>query len=261
LSEETKMPDEDTKLGEGYGAIPQPDMRRIWLRAGVPGVVLWALALVLWAQGGLDRWALFHFDQARVAGASWLGIFLAFTGYGMTAIALLYVLYYLVQTRRPAWDAPRTLSLYVILSFAFSGVVGDLLKMVIARPRPATIFGDQILALSHATSQALPSGHATKAFALALPALFLVGRRPGSQGLWRLLVGALALGVAFSRIVLGAHYVSDVVAGIGMAFLGLPVAVWVAHLILARTPPHRLPALTRKWVAVVAGVGVVALFL
>ena len=33
------------------------------------------MALVLWAQGGVDRWALFVFDQARVSGASWLGIF------------------------------------------------------------------------------------------------------------------------------------------------------------------------------------------
>jgi membrane-associated phospholipid phosphatase len=253
--------DPTTKFGEGSEPIPQPDLRRIWLRAGVPGLVLWALALVLWAQGGVDRWALFVFDQARVSGASWVGIFRGLTGYGLTAIALLCVVYYLVQTRKPTWDAPKTLYLYVIFSLGFSGIVGDLLKLVIDRPRPAAAFGDQILALSHATSSALPSGHATKAVALALPVLFFVGRRPGSQGLWRLLVGVVALGVAISRIVLGAHYVSDVMAGIGMAFLGLPIAIWLAHRLLARVPRHRLPSLAQKWIIVLACLGGVFLFL
>lgn len=257
----TNVRERETEVREGPQPIPRPDLRRLWLRAGVPGVILWALALALWAQGGVDQWALFAFNQARASGASWLGIFRGLTGYGLTAIALLCVFYYLVQARRPAWDAPKTLYLYVILSFVFSGVTGDLLKMVIGRPRPATVFGDQILALSHATSQALPSGHATKAFALALPVLFFVGRRPGSQGLWRLLVGVLALGVALSRILLGAHYVSDVVAGMGMAFLGLPIAIWLAHLILAGVPSQRLPSLARKWVVVLAALSVVFLLI
>jgi len=253
--------DPDTKPSEGSEPIPQPDLRRIWLRAGVPGLVLWALALALWAQGGVDTWALFLFNRARVSGASWLVVFRGLTGYGLTAIALLCVFYYLLQTKKPTWDAPKTLYLYIIFSFGFSGVVGDLIKLVIDRPRPAATFGAQILALSHATSSALPSGHATKAFALALPVLFFVAGRPGSQGLWRLLVGLLALGVAVSRIVLGAHYVSDVVAGIGMAFLGLPIAVWLAHRVLARVPPHRLPSLARTWVIVLTCLGVVFLFL
>jgi membrane-associated phospholipid phosphatase len=252
---------DETAVGEGSQPVPGPDPKRIWLRAGVPGIALWALALVLWAQGGVDRWALFVFNQARVSGASWLDVFRGLTGYGMTAIALLCVVYYLVQAKRPTWDAPKTLYLYVVSSFAFSGIVGDLLKMVIGRPRPAITFGDQILALSSATSQALPSGHATKAFALALPVLFFVARRPGSQGLWRLLVGILAVGVAVSRIVLGAHYVSDVVAGIGMAFVGLPIAVGLAHRVLARIPADQLPAAARKWVMILGGLGVACLLL
>ncbi|NJD17792.1 MAG: phosphatase PAP2 family protein, partial [Gemmatimonadetes bacterium] len=128
-------------------------------------------------------------------------------------------------------------------------------------PRPALTFGEQILALSDATSQSLPSGHATKAVALALPVLFFVGRRPLGQGLWRLLVGALALGVATSRVVLGAHYLSDVLAGIGMALFGLPIAVWLAHRILARIPPGRLPSVARRWVTILAGLSVLLLFL
>lgn len=237
------------------------DPKRIWLRAGAPGAILWILALVLWAQHGLDHWALFAFNPARVSGVWWVRIAGGLTGYGLTGIALLYVLYYLVQASRPGWNAPRTLYLYVLLSLALSGVTGDLLKMVFDRPRPSTTFGDQIFTLSTATSQALPSGHATKAFALALPALFLVGRGSRTQTLWTLLVGALALGVAASRVVLGAHYVSDVVAGIGMACIGFPFVALLARRILAGFPAHRLPTLARKWVVVLAGLSVAFLYL
>jgi len=174
----------------------------------------------------------------------------------MTAITGLCVAYYLVQSRRPRWDAPKTLYLYVIFSFAFSGVVGDLLKIVFARPRPAWVFGDQILALSDATTQAMPSGHATKAVALALPVLFLVASRPLGQGIWKWIVGLLALGVAASRIVLGAHYVSDVLAGVGMAFIGLPIGMSLAHLVLRKIPVNRLPSAARIWVAILAALSV-----
>ena len=224
--------------------------------SGGVGAALWALALILWMQAGLDEWAVYQLDPARVAGTPLVRLSQWLSGYGMTAITGLCVAYYLVQSRRPEWDAPKTLYLYVIFSFSVSGVVGDLLKMVFARPRPAWVFGDQILALSDATTQAMPSGHATKAVALALPVLFLVGSRPLGQGLWKGVVGLLALGVAFSRIVLGAHYVSDVLAGLGMAFIGLPLAMSLAHLILRKITVTRLPSVARIWVAILVALSV-----
>jgi undecaprenyl-diphosphatase len=237
-----------------------PDLTRTWMVSGGVGAALWALALALWMQAGVDEWALFLFDPARVSGAPLVRLSQWLSGYGMAAIAGLCVVYYLVQTRRPDWNAPKTLYLYVIFSFGFSGMVGDLLKMVFARPRPAWIFGDQILALTDATTLAMPSGHATKAVALTLPVLLLVPSRPSGQGAWKGTVGLLALGVAASRIVLGAHYLSDVLAGAGMAFIGLPMSMLLAHLILGRIAVSQLPSAARKWVVILAVLSVVLPF-
>ena len=63
----TKVRENDMEPKEDPGGIPQPDLRRIWLRAGVPGLAVWAVALLLCAQGDLDRWALFYRYRARGA--------------------------------------------------------------------------------------------------------------------------------------------------------------------------------------------------
>ena len=238
-----------------------PELKRVWVLAGGTGILLWVMALALWAQGTLDERVVFLFDPARAAYTPLVSASKFLSAFGMPVILALYVLYYVIQIRRPAWSASRTLYLYVIFSFGLSGIAGDLLKLVFARPRPAAAFPDQILALSDAASHALPSGHATKAMALALPVLFLVSSRPRGQAVWKGLIAAVALGVGFSRIVLGAHYLSDVVAGFGMALLGLPASMALAHMILRRIPGDQLPGAARRWVIIMAVLAAALFFL
>ncbi len=154
-----------------------------------------------------------------------------------------------------------TLDEAVLFSFGLSGIAGDLLKMVFARPRPSAVFGDRIVALSEATSQALPSGHATKTMALALPFLFLVSNKSVGHRTLKGVVALLAVGVAFGRIILGAHYLSDVLAGIGTAFLGLPFSMLVAHAVLRRMDESQLPKLALRWAVILVGLTVAFWFL
>lgn len=238
-----------------------PEMRKFWVMAGAPGLFLWLVALALWGQGTLDQWVLFYFDPARVARSPGVVVAEWVTGYGMSVITALYVLYLLGSLRFPAWDAPKFIYLYVIFSFGLSGIVGDLMKMVLGRPRPVSAFTDQVFVLSDATTHAIPSGHATKAFALAVPFLFLVASKTLPNKLLKCMLLFLALGVGFSRIVLGAHYVSDVVAGIGMALIGLPFAMLLAHKILIRIDEDQLPGVAKKWGIVLAVLTVVLLLI
>ena len=96
------------------------------------------------------------------------------------------------------------------------------LKLVFHRPRPE-------LAFVHLDTYSFPSGHAAGSAAIYTLLAVLVAKRLGLGG--RVLVGmatvALLLVIGFSRLYLGAHYLSDVLAGLS---LGL---AWTAGWLLA----------------------------
>ena len=228
-------------------AIPLPDTKRIWIACFVLGSVFWAIGLILWVQKGIDETVLFYYNPMRIAMDPIITISKWLTSYGMAAITILFVVYLFVSKKVKSFDAPLTVYLYTILSFAVSGIAGDLLKEVFARPRPATTYGSEILALSQAVSPAIPSGHATKSIALVLPFILLVSNSKNLHKAIKIAIGLIAFGVCFSRIVLGAHYVSDVLAGIGMALIGLPLSMMFANKLLGRMKQEQLPRLSTIW--------------
>lgn len=116
------------------------------------------------------------------------------------------------------------------LAALVSSVVGGmllnkLLKYIFHRARPH--FDDSILSL---TSYSFPSGHTMMATVLyGVLAAYLFARTPDWR--WRGLIifsaGLLIAVVGFSRIYLGAHYLSDVLAAMaeGLAWLSLCLTV------------------------------------
>jgi membrane-associated phospholipid phosphatase len=113
--------------------------------------------------------------------------------------------------------------LAMVAAGALAGTSAYALKVATGRVRPSVkiekVWGKQG---SRQNYQAFPSGHtavSTGFFAV----LFFVGWRLG------LLCLPIPLFVAFSRVFLGAHYLSDVVAGM---VLGILSAMLVAHFML-----------------------------
>lgn len=104
--------------------------------------------------------------------------------------------------------------LYLVATVLVSGLVADAIKIICGRPRPKVFLGKHLYSFSFfqfsARMWSFPSGHSTTIFALATAVFLLMPRR-------RLLWFVPAAGVAACRVLAGAHFASDVLAG---AFLG-----------------------------------------
>jgi membrane-associated phospholipid phosphatase len=118
--------------------------------------------------------------------------------------------------KRPADD----IALLVIA--AGSAALPSVVKLIVARPRPT------LEHLSHLTTLSFPSEHTTQAAAVYLTIAIMLSK--GLNRGWRELVIVvallIALAVAWSRVYLGVHYPTDVIAGL---LLGWSWALLVFH--------------------------------
>jgi membrane-associated phospholipid phosphatase len=99
------------------------------------------------------------------------------------------------------------------------GALDEALKIAFRRPRPVAFFGPT------PSSYSFPSGHAFGALCFyGVLAVILTTRVRGAAAKWSIWTGAafLIAMIGFSRIYLGVHYPSDVIAGYCAG------AVWVA---------------------------------
>lgn len=212
-------------------------------------VVLWGSAFMLWWQADLDKAILINHNQVRT---NELAVDLAQVAsrYGMAAIVLVYLIYTLSAIRNADRRKVFNIVLLVLLMFGFAAIGGSLLKQAFGRPRPFVTYAGEINALSSAASLAFPSGHAAKSVALALPFLVFLAAQDTWRKAAKILLVVLALGVCYSRVVLGAHYLSDVLAGAGLALISLPLITFLNNKMLSRMPKERLPIALRVWIAI-----------
>lgn len=108
----------------------------------------------------------------------------------------------------------------------------QLVKVLVARPRP-----DVSLMAASASGYAFPSGHTTQTTAVAISAALLLAswtrRWPRKVTIWAAAV-LLCLAVGFSRVYLGVHWPTDVLAGYALG------ALWASTCALAaRTARQR----------------------
>jgi undecaprenyl-diphosphatase len=112
------------------------------------------------------------------------------------------------------------LAAYLVVTGVGALVLDPVLKVLVGRLRPVVAHP-----VAHAPGNSFPSGHSLGSM-VCYGALFLVFL-PAARGRWRawltVLTAALIAIIGISRILLGVHYISDVVGGwaIGIAWLGL----------------------------------------
>jgi len=202
------------------------------------GITLAVLAMMLFWELAEDVWhrEMLGFDALAI---QWLSGFTSapltqgmifFTHLGSAAVLLAVCLLVLLILQRHG--RPPAELLLVLLSLSGGWVANVLLKLLFQRPRPD--FGH----LVEVTGFSFPSGHAMVSLSFYGFLAFLYwqggGRRP-RRYLAAALAGMLISLIGVSRVYLGVHYPSDVLAGFSAGLVCL-LACAVAWRILVRQP-------------------------
>lgn len=199
------------------------------------------LGLVTRAAGGVT-WI-----DAAAAAAAWRlrqpgldEVMMALSGFGdgvprwsVTAL----VSGYLLATRRYPW------AIALLAAMGASALLAPALKLAFHTPRPSPLYAGL-------DAYSFPSGHATSAAALYIVLGVLAAEGLGRpwKGLVLGLAAALVAAIGLSRVYLGAHWLSDVLAGVALG-----AAPAIAGIALARGAEQgRRPADWRQGVAILA---------
>ncbi|HWC72730.1 MAG TPA: phosphatase PAP2 family protein [Gemmatimonadales bacterium] len=171
-----------------------------------------------------DSWTFHHFAYPAIYDRPW-GRMLRLAGYVplWALIALAFVLHdWRPRLRATLWSASRR-GLLLFGAVALAGLAAEVLKLTLRRERPGLTDGAHVSRpwADHPFSSAqlgLPSSEVAVAFAAAA---ILARMFPEARGLWY----AVAIGCALTRVVSGAHFMSDVVLGALVGYL-VSVGLW-----------------------------------
>lgn len=185
------------------------------LLAVIIGIAFGALASVATAGNTLafDHWLISWLrdpvDSSMPVGPRWFrATMLDLTGWGNTAsltVLTVIVVGYLLVMRKAAT------AVYLAAAAAGGAVVNSTLKAIIDRPRP-----DIVSHLVEVSSASFPSGHAMNSAVVFLTLGAVLSRihtQPRVRAYILTVAVLLTLTIGFSRVYLGVHWPSDVLAG------------------------------------------------
>ncbi|HFE5247314.1 TPA: phosphatase PAP2 family protein [Staphylococcus aureus] len=123
--------------------------------------------------------------------------------WAMLCISLLLVAYLMLKRHKIE-------ALFFALTMALSGILNPALKNIFDRERPT------LLRLIDITGFSFPSGHAMGSTAYFGSDIYLLNRlnQGNSKGILIGLCAAMILLISISRVYLGVHYPTDIIAGI-----------------------------------------------
>lgn len=196
-------------------ASPSPSRRPFWMAGLLPPLL--ALA-ALWPLFAVDRaWLMGTLQAATTALPDPLWAALTLLGNG----SMLFACVALAWRQRPDWLMAG------LCALPFASLYSRALKHLVVSPRPAGVLPlDQLHVIGERLlNHSFPSGHTVSAFTVA--AVVLLADRPPRAVAALALAGALLVGL--SRIAVGAHWPTDVLAGAAGGWLAGLLGVELAR--------------------------------
>jgi membrane-associated phospholipid phosphatase len=187
------------------------------------------------------HWAL-PFIVAAVTAPLWLGlfepsVFFFLNRHLMVVADIVWALFSLLGTgwavyaltSPTLWRSPRIIVSWLCAA-PLAGVLTRMGKMLADSPRPLEVLGSQDIHVigEPLYMEAMPSGHALTAFTAATAIYFSLAPQRRLRFLW---LFALALGVALSRIAVGAHWPADVSVGTALGIFSGLIGAWLCGFI------------------------------
>lgn len=151
-------------------------------------------------------------------------IFKTVTEFGDAIILIIITLLILLVFKE------RTIGFLVAINLVLSFVLGQIVKLIFIRERPT------INVLIDIGGYSFPSGHSTVSMAFYGFLIYLCYKKIDNKILkWFLIIlqALLILIIGYSRIYLGAHFPSDVIAGfsLGLSFLIIYIELFASKII------------------------------
>jgi len=162
---------------------------------------------------GFARWdnAAARWGAAHTTGAA-ESVVRVITQLGSTpvVVVLAVVVAVLEYRRLPTRAVPAFMATVVVSELLASNII----KAAVGRPRP------NVARLVAATGSSFPSGHTTAAAAVYAAIALVVGRRRSgpTKAVLAGAAGGITVAVATSRVLLGAHWLTDVIAGAALGW-------------------------------------------
>lgn len=170
--------------------------------------------IIMFLQAGMNDFWLYFFRVITLFG-SWLGF----------VIALIIVFY-----------KKKSLSYAFAGTYAVGVLVNKVLKHVIIRPRPYVAY-EAILDLGGSTGYSMPSGHACSSAIIAVMVAYMAikyGKTKATKICVPIIMTLYVALICFSRLILGQHYLTDVIAGTIEGVIFAVIGILIYNFILKK---------------------------
>ena len=202
-------------------------------RSIIPGLpfsfVFFAIAFVFWFVTGFEK-SILIFHNPIYNNEFFLSSlkFLTDAGIPFSIIICLVLVYFHTGEKEEKGENTKFF-LVVVFSLFIAGIMGDVLKLIIGRERPAIELAGLIESIKTHRTLSFPSGHTAKIMGLVIPFVTLPFIKIKYLNVYKGVVLLTGVIVAYSRIALQAHFPSDVMGGVAVAFLFFPLSALLAE--------------------------------